>query len=183
MFNDKRSKKLILIAHCVLNQNTKLDKCAHYPGAIKEAAELLLNSDSGIIQMPCPELLSLGLDREVEQGANPTVESEDTRIAIRMTEDKAQSMCREIVDTIIFQLEEYRKHGFDIMGLVGVNGSPTCGVETTWSDNEEHEGPGIFIEMLIKEFDKRNFTIRMKGIKALEPEEAVLCIKQLLHTQ
>ena len=66
MFDDKRSRKVILVAHCVFNQNAKLDRCAHYPGPIKEAAEILLDSGIGIIQMPCPELLALGLDREVE---------------------------------------------------------------------------------------------------------------------
>lgn len=33
MFDDKRGKKLILVSHCILNQNAKLDECAHYPGA------------------------------------------------------------------------------------------------------------------------------------------------------
>ena len=183
MFDDNRSRKVILVAHCILNQNTKLDKCAHYPGPIKEAAEMLLRSDIGIIQMPCPELLALGLDREVERGTNPTVESEDTRIATRMTEEKAQNVCREIANNIIFQLEEYRKQGFEIVGLVGINGSPTCGVETTWADNKEYKGPGIFIEVLAKELDEKGFTVRMKGIKALEPEEAVLNIKQFLNKQ
>ena len=183
MFDDKRSRKVILVAHCVFNQNAKLDRCAHYPGPIKEAAEILLDSGIGIIQMPCPELLALGLDREVEEGTSPTVESEDTRIADRMTEEKAQNICREIINTIICQLEEYREHGFEIVGVVGINGSPTCGVETTWADNKEYKGPGIFIEMLAKELDEKGFTVRMKGIKAIEPEEAVLGIRQLLPVQ
>lgn len=181
MFNDKRSKKVILVAHCILNQNTKLDRCAHYPGPIKEVAEILFHSGCGIIQMPCPELLALGLDRGAEEGANPTVESEDTRIAIRMKEAKAQSICQEIVNNIIRQLEEYRKHGFEIVGLVGINGSPTCGVETTWSDNEEREAPGLFIETLVKELEKRDISIKMRGIKAIEPGEALTAVKQLLR--
>ena len=174
---------MILVAHCILNQNTKLDRCAYYPGPIKEATETLLSSGAGIIQMPCPELLTLGLDREVEEGANPTVESEDTRIAARMREEKAQKICGEIVKNIIFQLEEYRKNGFEIIELVGINGSPTCGVETNWADNREYKGRGIFIEMLVKGFNERGFSVGMKGIKAREPEEAVSRIKQLLSVQ
>ncbi|AJQ26160.1 hypothetical protein JBW_00808 [Pelosinus fermentans JBW45] len=38
--------------------------------------------------MPCPELLYLGLDREVDPRMSRTVESEDTRVAKRMKEAK-----------------------------------------------------------------------------------------------
>jgi hypothetical protein len=46
MFDDKRSKKVILIAHCILNQNAKINHCAHYPGVIKRVAQILI--DAGI---------------------------------------------------------------------------------------------------------------------------------------
>ena len=52
MFSDSRSKKVILVSHCILNQNAKIDRCAVYPGAIKEAAQLLIESGTGILQMP-----------------------------------------------------------------------------------------------------------------------------------
>lgn len=86
LFQDKRSKKIVLAAHCVLNQNSKIDACTHYPGVILEATKALLNTNVGIIQMPCPELLYLGLDREVDPRMSRTVESEDTRVAKRMKE-------------------------------------------------------------------------------------------------
>ena len=88
MFTDKRSKEIILVAHCILNQNAKLDECAFYPGVIREITQLLVDSGMGIIQMPCPELMFLGLDRDVDLSTNPTVASEDTRIALRMENEQ-----------------------------------------------------------------------------------------------
>jgi predicted secreted protein len=57
------AEKILLIAHCLLNQNAKINRCAHFPGAIQELAHLLGDSGVGLLQMPCPELLYLGLDR------------------------------------------------------------------------------------------------------------------------
>ena len=183
MFEDKRSKRVILVAHCVLNQNAKLDRCAYYPGAIEEITQAILESGAGILQMPCPELLCLGLDREAKSGAIPSVEEEDTRIAIRMKEPKARVVCRKIVDDIVYQIEEYRKNGFEIIGVIGINGSPTCAVEMTWSANREKEGPGVFISLLAEELGKRSISVLMKGIKASEPKKAVASLREILINQ
>jgi hypothetical protein len=42
VFTDSRSKKVVFVAHCVLNQNAKIDRCARYPGAMRELAEYLV---------------------------------------------------------------------------------------------------------------------------------------------
>lgn len=146
MFADKRSKKIVMLAHCILNQNAKIDACAYYPGIIREVMEALPAADVGIIQLPCPELLYLGLDRQIDPGATRTIESEDTRVARRMSEKKSQELCRQIVNNIIYQVNEYQKHGFEIVGLIGIDGSPTCAVETTWLEGKEETAPGVFIK-------------------------------------
>lgn len=180
MFEDARSKRIVLVAHCVLNQNAKLDQCAHYPGAMKEAVQLLIDAGVGLVQMPCPELLALGLDRQVEKGTNPTVESEDTRIAVRMAEQPARSLCQKLVDDVVLQIEEYQKNGFAVAGVVGINGSPTCGVESTWSDDQEREGPGVYIHALQASLAARDIALPMRGIRAYDPEEAVRTLSDLL---
>jgi predicted secreted protein len=180
LYDDKRSKEVLLVAHCFLNQNAKLDECAYYPGVIREASEVLIHSDIGILQMPCPELLCLGLDRQVEKGTKPTVEDEDTRIANRLAEEESQSILQRIVDDLIYQIQEYRENGFTIRGIVGMNGSPSCGVELTWADDEEKQGPGAFIHILKEKLRQHGWDIPMKGIKAYEPEEAVSVVKSLL---
>jgi predicted secreted protein len=179
MFDDQRSKKVLLVAHCVLNQNAKLDACAYYPGVIREVSKVLIDSDVGILQMPCPELLCLGLDRQVATGTQPTVEEEDTRIASRLAEDQGQVVLHEIVDGLVYQIQEYHKNGFVLTGLVGMNGSPSCGVESTWADDEEKQGPGEFIRMLGEKLEQKGFAIPMKGIRAYQPEEAVTVVRAL----
>ncbi len=181
MFADKRSKKVLLIAHCILNQNAKINHCAHYPGAIREVAQILIDAEMGILQMPCPELLCLGLDRQVELGLHPTVESEDTRVAQRMTEDQARTICRKIVDDLVYQLVEYRKNEFELVGVVGINGSPTCGVETTWTNNQDTQGAGVFIQILDEECRKRGISLAMRGIKAYEPQRAIATVVNFLE--
>ena len=120
MFEDKRSKRVLLVAHCVLNQNAKIDRCAHYLGAIKEIAQTLLDSGVGIVQMPCPELAHLGLDRQVDQEAIVTIESEDTRVALRMRENQGKAICREIVDDLVYQIEEYRDYCDQASRVIGL---------------------------------------------------------------
>jgi len=179
MFEDKRSKQVLLTAHCVLNQNAKIDRCAHYPGMIKEVTAILIEIGVGIVQMPCPELLYLGLDRQVERGAPTTIESEDTRVGQRMVEDRGKTLCREIANDLVYQMEEYRQNGFEVVGIVGINGSPTCGVETTWSNDQEERGSGVFIQMLEEECRRRDICLPMRGIKAYEPQRAIAAVMEL----
>jgi predicted secreted protein len=183
MFDDKRSKKIILVAHCLLNQNAKIDRCAHYPGVIREATGEIVESGVGVVQMPCPELLCLGLEREADKKTWPSVGAEDTRIAIRMKEPRNRAVCRRIVKDLVYQIEEYRKNGFEILGVVGINGSPTCAVERTWAEDHEQEGPGVFIGLLGEELRRKSFSLPMKGIRAAEPKKSVAAVRELLKRQ
>jgi predicted secreted protein len=182
VFEDKRSRRVILIAHCVLNQNAKIDRCAHYPGMMQEITRILFDAGIGVIQMPCPELLCLGLDRQVDKGARTTIESEDTRVARRMAEAQAQVRCREIVADLVAQIEEYQKTEFQVLGVIGINGSPTCGVETTWADDQEKRGAGVFVRALSEELARRNIFLPMRGVKARDPHQAVAAVMELLGT-
>lgn len=180
MFADKRSKKVVLVSHCILNQNTKLDACAHYPGAIKEVMLRFIDKGIGIIQMPCPELFRLGLDRQTDSLSNPTVKSEDTRIAKIMIDKEAQQICERMADDVLYQVEEYIKNGFQVIGLLGINGSPTCGIETTWADFQEPEGFGAFIKILDSKLTEKGIKLKMRGIKANDPVSALKAADSLI---
>ncbi len=180
MFEDKRSKKVLLVAHCILNQNAKIDRCAHFAGAVPEVVVRMIESGVGIIQMPCPELMFLGLDRQVDVDAPGTVETEDTRVGWLMAGEQGQAFCRHIVNDLLFQIEEYQKNGFEVVGLVGINGSPTCGVEISWFDDQESTEPGVFIRLLREALAAKNLDLPMRGIKVYEPDQALTAVKELL---
>ena len=181
MFNDQRSKKILLVAHCVLNQNAKIDRCGRYPGAILEASQALISSGVGIVQMPCPELMALGLDRQVERENNASIESEDERVAQLMRQKVNLSHCHDIAADLIYQIQQYQKNGFTVLGILGMNGSPTCGVETRWGNMREEEGAGVLIEALREQLDSVQISLPTRGIKAQEPEAAVEIVKELLN--
>ena len=181
MFTDVRSKKLILVAHCVLNQNSISDGTADYPASNKEVVNLLLQSQAGIVQMPCPELHCLGLDRGNVHGSEQPVVVENTRIRTSMNQQRAIRLLKVLVRQIVYQIEEYRRHEFDVCGIVGIDRSPSCGVNTTSIHNREENGEGVFIEALRKELKKRHIRIEMVGIKALDVKDAVQSIERLLH--
>jgi len=180
MFTDERSKTIVFVAHCILNQNSISDGTASYPGAIKEIMKLLCITDVGILQMPCPELLCLGLDRGNINGSDCPILEENTRIRMMMSRRSATTKIRQLVQHLVFQILEYKNYGFDIRGIVGVNRSPSCGVETTSKNNQEVEGEGVFIEALRNELKKNRIHVEIVGIKAFEPGKAAKTVQNLI---
>jgi predicted secreted protein len=180
VFADKRSKQVLLAAHCILNQNAKIDRCAHYPGMMSEVVNLFLEAGVGVIQMPCPELLYLGLDRQVDKTAVATIEAEDTRVAQRMIEANGQMLCGEIAQNLVYQVEQYQKNGFEVVGVIGINGSPTCGVETIWANDQEEQGLGVLMQALQAACHRQHIALPLRGIKAAEPQQAIIAVRELL---
>lgn len=58
--HDERSRRVVLVSHCLLNDNTRHAGGATRPGAGAEAIDELIVSGCGIHQLPCPERLAWG---------------------------------------------------------------------------------------------------------------------------
>lgn len=181
MFNDVRSKKIVLIAHCILNQNSISDGTADYPASIKEIVNYFIENDIGILQLPCPELNCLGLDRGNIHGAEQPVVVENTRIRNAMVQVDSQERMYQLVQHVVSQVEEYIENGFTIIAVVGMNRSPSCGVETTSMDDKEVEGEGLFITALKCELDKRAIDLNYVGIKGSKINEALTTIDSITN--
>ena len=180
MFSDGRSKKVILVSHCILNQNSISDGTADYPAVNENVLSLLIESEVGIIQMPCPETLCLGLDRGDIHGGERAIIIENTRIRHDMEKNESIEIINNIVNQLLFQIEQYKQNGFTILGVIGINRSPSCGVNTTSKNNKEVEGEGILIEILREKLEKKGINIDMIGIKATETDEALKLIQKLI---
>jgi len=183
MFNDARSKRVVVLAHCLLNQNAISDGTADLPSQFEEIIELLLRRRIGVIQLPCPELLCLGLDRGDRRGAERPLLEENTRIRGLMGEARHVRVLRERANDLVTQIREYQSHGFDVLGVIGVNRSPSCGVATTSIRGSEQPGKGAFFEILAAALEERGITIPMVGTKTSEPKASLERVRQLLITE
>lgn len=67
-----------------------------------------------------------------------------------------------------------------MLGIIGINRSPSCGVNTTSINNKEVSGEGVFIQTLREELEKKNILIKIIGIKASETGKAINEIKNIL---
>ena len=172
----------MILAHCILNQNAKLDRCAHCPGAISELVAVLLAEGIGIVQMECPEMLYLGLDRQTDRSARPSIEAEDTRIAQRMQEPPAREIIVRIAANTVRQVADYLRNGFVVIGIVGINGSPSCGVDTTWRDDAELAGYGELVAELTSQLTRVGIRIPRRGIRSRDVAHAVKTLRELVDT-
>lgn len=179
MFNDIRSKKVVLIAHCLINQNAISDGTAVYPAAFNDLIALLMQNNIGIVQMPCPELCCLGLDRGNPFGADSPVLIENTRIRSTMLQKEPNAKLQKLIDYVMLQICEYQKHGFKIIAVIGANRSPNCGVDTTSENNEEVSGMGLFMAGIAERLKEKAIEIPFFGIKASNGLEK---IKELLKS-
>jgi predicted secreted protein len=157
---DERSGRIAVVAHCILNQNSRVLGLAERTSVITEIAEFLMCNDIGIIQMPCPELSYAGILRK-----RKTKDEYDTATF--------RSHCRRIAKEITHQIEEYAKYGINAEIVIGVDGSPSCGVNETSkrnpreepSNHERVKGSGILIEELHTAMKEREISIPFHGIR------------------
>ena len=180
MFQDRRSQKIVVVTHCILNQNARVFGIASHPGMIPEIVEVLKAHNVGVVQMPCPELTYEGLNRwshTKEQYATPMF----------------RRHCQQIATSITDQIQEYLKNGFKVYAILGVDGSPTCGVnrtsmgfrggdvgKATRLKGRLVEGSGVFMEELRAELEKKRVSILMRGVRDERLKEDVAWLEEAL---
>ncbi|WP_167355462.1 2-thiouracil desulfurase family protein [Mycobacterium malmoense] len=132
---DERGRRVVLVSHCLLNENTRYAGGATRSGAVAEAVAELIGGGYGIHQLPCPERLAWG--GVLKPHSLHLYHSKGgvlyplrglllrafvlwTRLAYRRL---ARRVARDVVD--------YQRSGITVAGIVGIGASPSCGVTTT----------------------------------------------------
>ena len=123
---DERSKKIMFVSHCLLNQNAKVRGIAKFPAANRQMVDLLLDNDIAIFQMPCPEMELLGPMRW------GMVKAQYSTLMFR-------DHCHELAKKVIRMVVEYRRAGYEILGFVMIDGSPVCGLNSTPVPADENQ--------------------------------------------
>ena len=164
--DDARKRKVVFLAHCFLNINPRFPQGCAFAGANVPVVNTLLKHDLGIIQMPCPEFLCLGLEKEL-YGEVPASE--------------LRECFRDIATGVVDQIQAYLKLGYEISGIIGMNPSPSCGVEVSKGkgtmlgldrDTSEIEEPGVFIEEVMRLAEQRGLQdLPYFGIRRILPGE------------
>jgi predicted secreted protein len=149
MYNDK-SKEITVAAHCLLNPLTR----------VKGLAPLPFQPEGPTVQLPCPEALYLGLERWAV-----------TRNQLDVPQFRR--FCRALIEDYADLLEMLAHEGASLR-IVGLAGSPSCGVETTSSgytggrvrecEHTHVAGRGVFMEELLMELERRGVAFAAEEI-------------------
>ena len=132
---DQRSRRVMLVSHCLLNQNTRYAGGATRPGAVAEVVNELIGAGYGIHQLPCPERLAWGgaLKRhsvrlyDSKGGPLFPLRAVLLRAFVWWTRITYWRLARQTVRDVT----DYERSGITVAGIVGIGASPSCGVTTT----------------------------------------------------
>lgn len=180
--------KILFVSHCLLNTASKVKRFNREEIESEEALRrqvVRAAVDRGIqlVQLPCPEFLQYGSLRWghcADQFDNPFF----------------RSRCREMLEPILLQLEEYlsNEKDFEVLGVLGIDGSPSCGVRYTcraqWLDEPDgsdrskvfrgsrlDESSGVLMSVLGQMLRERGILVRMDGLYAAQPERAMAMLE------
>jgi uncharacterized protein YbbK (DUF523 family) len=130
---DERSGRVVFVSHCLLNQNTRYQGGAFRPGAVREVVDPYLRDGTGICQMPCPEQLAWGgvLKRHLLRLYGRPWLGPLIRPLLPALTAWTALRYRALARRVAGQIADYQRSGFEVVGVVGVDASPTCGVTTT----------------------------------------------------
>ncbi|MEM4101486.1 MAG: hypothetical protein QXE24_02255 [Desulfurococcaceae archaeon] len=145
---DRRRKLIAVLPHCLLNQNTVVKHLASHEGAVVDLVKVLVEEGYGLIQLPCPETIYLGLKRWWMSKDQYDTES-------------YRKMARSLLEPYVTLLKELVKDGCRYI-VLGVKGSPSCALEVTSGNPEwggepnvgmgtmKVKGMGVFMEEFLK---------------------------------
>lgn len=184
----------MFVSHCILNENTRYFGGAFTKGSMSEILTVLDEQGIGIVQMKCPEQMAWGgVQKRIiwkaltaKQGSIYTYRKIIMPLFMFYTKYAYRRLARDVVHDII----DYHAADVEVIGLIGVDGSPSCGVlnrlrmgcsldvmanlntETMNSANLNHklysrclaEGPGMFIHELKRQLNKIDIPMHLYSI-------------------
>ena len=182
------SERVVFLAHCFLNPQAKIQGSPDISDLSEKIFTLLCEHKCGVIQLPCPELLHGGLSRWGQ-----TKYQYDSVFFRRH--------CEKLAETIVDQAEEYQRHQVPLGPIIGVEGSPSCGVTLTcdgpWggelTDNANLqnkirevqlvESRGVFMEVLQLSLSRRSITLDEIGIVESDPDKSLHKLQNYLSQE
>ena len=177
---EDESERVVLVSHCILNQSARArwggGGARRDTGIIRDVLDLLMAEGIGVVQMDCPEFSLFGNPRRPR-----TKEGYDTPEFREICSQIAGRTCDRIV---AFQMTG--PTGIDVIAVLGMEGSPSCGVERTPRiiDDEGVDAPeaGLLMEALMEKMRQMGLETPILGISLREDEwnERLKALKALI---
>lgn len=176
-------KKIVFVSHCILNTAAKVvlynqEEIDAEEALRKKFMREVIDREIQVVQLPCPEFTLYGARRWGH------VSDQFDNVFFR-------SHCRRILTPVMEQLKEYlaNEDFFEVLGFVGVDGSPSCGVDYTCKGNwyGSFEGrrnldetlsdchlvkrPGVLMDTLMEMLREEGLDKKIKVTSLFAPEE------------
>jgi predicted secreted protein len=158
---DERSRRVVFVSHCLLNQNVRYLGGAWTSGIAPDAVEQFIREGVGLYQMPCPEQAAWGgvMKRFILRfyGAQGTWAYRFRGLLLPIFHLYTYWVYRRLASRIARHIADYAHSGFQIVGIVGVGDSPSCGVLHTLDTNRSLHAVASFD---LSGIDRRTFNER-----------------------
>ena len=169
-------QRILLISHCFLNDAAKLRN--QNAASISKERDLkrafikqMLSQDVELIQLPCPEFLIYGSNRW-------------RHVSNQFNTPHFREESRKMLTPFIMQLEEYCAYPdrYEVLGILGIDGSPSCGVNYTcegeWggdfmgiqnpssmaASSKKVPKQGIFMDILKEMLHEKHLPVRLYSL-------------------
>lgn len=186
-------QNILLVSHCVLNTSSKV---VLYNKDEIEAEEALRRKflakaiEKGVqfLQLPCPEFTLYGACRW-------------GHVSTQFDNPFFRNHCYKQLDPVFLQLKEYLAHKerFHVIGILGIDGSPSCGVDYTFAgpwggsfggreDLEDtlnsvtcKHGKGVLMDVIQKRLEEEGLEkeVPVIGLFATEEEKCMSLLENL----
>jgi uncharacterized protein YbbK (DUF523 family) len=129
---DRRGGRVVLLSHCLLDVNTRYLGGAGRAGCVREVVDACADAGLGMVQLPCPEQRAWGgvLKRRLllVYGSGRWLPGPLRRALLRAGLAWTRVVYRRLARQTARQVADYRRSGLHVVAVVGVDGSPSCGV-------------------------------------------------------
>jgi predicted secreted protein len=158
---DERGKKVMFLSHCLLNENTRYAGGAFREAGVDEITDALRKKGIGIVQMKCPEQKTWGgvLKRDMLMGycIKGMLLRPFLKAYMIFFLWKTKRSFKKIAKEVVSEIKDYLDSGFKVCGIVGIKGSPSCGVSAALDLKRAAEfAADLEIETLNREYFNEN---------------------------
>ncbi|KNF07736.1 hypothetical protein CLPU_12c00090 [Gottschalkia purinilytica] len=175
----KKRSKMVLVSHCILNPCSKVEGVKKDTSYNLKLVKYFMKNDIGIIQLPCPEMYMYGSKRW-----GHVKNQFDTRFF--------REQSKELLNPLISQITDYVENDYEIIGVIGINGSPSCGINKvctgeTWGGEFRNldivnrkvkelvysDGSGVFMEVLMESLRYYDIDVPFYPIEEFNPDDMI----------